>query len=177
MKVTLDGVPQLLHRYDVDDTPVDGVTDAPPSSNWAYDHGVNYFLHPLAIRKTSDQTVNNSDSPENDNDLLFPIGANEVWIFSVWVLVTSTNVADFRWTFAIPSGTMRHSLGGSASATGAGGNGTAALATATSILVITGHVINGATPGNVQWMWSQNTAEATDTKVLTESHIVATRLV
>lgn len=43
--VTLDGVPQKLYRYDVDDTPVNGVIYAPPSSNWAYDHAADPDAH------------------------------------------------------------------------------------------------------------------------------------
>jgi hypothetical protein len=34
------------------------------------------------IRKTADETVNNSAVLQNDDELLFPIGANEVLVFS-----------------------------------------------------------------------------------------------
>ncbi len=43
--VTLDGVPQKLYRYDVDDTPVDGAVDVPPSSNRMFDHEADIDAH------------------------------------------------------------------------------------------------------------------------------------
>ena len=38
----------ILKQADVDDTPVDGVTNAPVSSNWAYDHAADTTAHQLA---------------------------------------------------------------------------------------------------------------------------------
>ena len=35
----------ILKQADVDDTPVDGVTNAPISSNWAYDHAASATAH------------------------------------------------------------------------------------------------------------------------------------
>lgn len=39
--VVMDASGQILSTWAVDDTPVDGETDKPVSSNWAYDHGAN----------------------------------------------------------------------------------------------------------------------------------------
>ena len=39
------GIRQELYKYDVDDTPVNGATKVPPSSNWAYDHAADIDAH------------------------------------------------------------------------------------------------------------------------------------
>lgn len=49
--VTLNGVPQKLYRYDVDDTPVNAAVDVPPSSNWAFDHAADLDAHTYDIRQ------------------------------------------------------------------------------------------------------------------------------
>jgi len=52
----------ILKQADVDDTPVDGVTTAPVSSNWAYDHNANTNAHhnrSHAITSSSDHTAGN----------------------------------------------------------------------------------------------------------------------
>ena len=38
----------ILKQADVDDTPVDGVTAAPISSNWAYDHAASATAHGIS---------------------------------------------------------------------------------------------------------------------------------
>ena len=45
------------------------------------------------------------------------------------------------------------------------------------MIVINAVVINGATAGNVQLQWAQNTAEVSNTKVLANSCICAVKLV
>jgi len=52
----------ILKQSDVDDSPVDGVTTAPVSSNWAYDHNANTNAHhnrSHAITGSSDHTAGN----------------------------------------------------------------------------------------------------------------------
>ena len=43
-----------LSIADIDDTPVDGVTDAPISSNWAYDHSNSQATHFITLDNTDD---------------------------------------------------------------------------------------------------------------------------
>jgi len=57
MKVILDGVSQQLLRSDVDDTPANGATTVPPSSNWAFDHAAALDAHtknPYEIYRTGE---------------------------------------------------------------------------------------------------------------------------
>jgi hypothetical protein len=44
----LDLAVSALQPGDVDDTPVNGVTDAPVSSNWAFDHAANLNAHGIS---------------------------------------------------------------------------------------------------------------------------------
>jgi hypothetical protein len=62
----------------------------------------------------------------------------------------------------------------SATASGGAGFGVSASATATMIL-LKGVVVNGATPGNVQLVWAQNTSNGTATIVLANSYLTAIR--
>lgn len=39
----------VITKTDVDDTPVDGVTDAPISSNWAFDHAASETAHGISV--------------------------------------------------------------------------------------------------------------------------------
>lgn len=71
-KAALDGkqatLTNPLVQTDVDDTPVDGVTTAPVSSNWAYDHEADTSTHGVsgAIVGTSDeQTLTNKTFDAN----------------------------------------------------------------------------------------------------------------
>lgn len=143
---------------------------------------------PPTVRKTADQTVNNSNVLVNDNHLLFPVLANEVWTFDIRLRIQSTTVADFKYAYALPAGgDVKLHLAATAfdsdiadierDNTNLGGL-IAIGAAPPSVYVVISRVlyIGGANAGNVQLQWAQNTAEATDTKVLANSYIVAHNL-
>src|SRR5690606_26427777 len=54
--------------------------------------------------KTEDETVNNSATLQDDDDLSFAIGANEVWAVEIYVQVNSSSSADFKYALSVPSG-------------------------------------------------------------------------
>src|SRR4030042_1672706 len=58
-------------------------------------HIVDFTLHEKIVRKTADETVNNSIALQNDDHLLFAIGANEVWDVTLMLLVTTPSVTPF----------------------------------------------------------------------------------
>ena len=135
------------------------------------------------VRKTSDETVNNSTVLQNDNELFLPIAANEVWFFEMRLLTNSSAAADFKTTITLPSGAagFAHSMGTDSAGAqqisyqtwtldwqGVAGN--------LGSPILNGIVINGANAGNIQLQWAQQFAEASDTKVLTNSCIIAIRL-
>lgn len=131
------------------------------------------------VRKAADETVNNSDTLQNDDELLFPVGANQVWAFELFIKWQSGATPDIKFKWSVPSGTTMnwHTDEGnydesteSTTRTTMPGRIVAAMNT------ITGIVVVGSTPGNVVLQWAQNTQDASDTKVLTNSVIVATKL-
>ncbi len=56
------------------------------------------------VYKSSDESVNNSDTLQDDDELLFAVGANELWIFQFWLDVVDTTSADFSYGFSGPAG-------------------------------------------------------------------------
>jgi hypothetical protein len=140
---------------------------------------------PTIVRKTANETVNNSIVLQNDNELLFPVLANAVWEFRLVIRMNTSAVADINFNFAIPAG-------GFVNIAPAGfiGNLTtlvtlAADGTPNSYFdgtgsdrwsIIWGYYIGGANAGNVQLQWCQRTAEVSDTKVLANSFIIAHKL-
>lgn len=138
------------------------------------------------IVKEADETVNNNNTAQNDNELLFAVAANEVWQFEGVLFVTSGTTPDFTMTFSGPTGAvgawgaiLNANSGGSPGTTGAPIAGGGQLGTADSLettgtietIRFWGAIHNGANAGNLTLQWAQNTATATDTKVLAGSYI------
>jgi len=136
------------------------------------------------IYKAADETVNNSTTLQNDDSLVLPVAANEVWYFQMNVLYTSSGAADFKIGWTIPAaGALRwHAIYRNTAATDvvwAGGLETDVLSIAgTSALAVMVFATykGGANAGDVQLQWAQNTAEVSDTKVLAGSAMIVTRL-
>ncbi len=137
------------------------------------------------VRKTADEIVNNSNVLQNDNELLFPVGVNECWEFVLQLIWDTSAVADIKYAFVVPAGGIIRGMyawvvGGSGGepvdlaltpfTQNGSGVGTAYVSRCY------GWYIGGANAGNVQLQWAQNTAEASNTKVLTNSLIVAHKL-
>ncbi|MBI3335791.1 MAG: hypothetical protein HY001_04835 [Candidatus Portnoybacteria bacterium] len=140
------------------------------------------------VRKTVDETVNNSATLQNDDELFLPMAANETWFFNLFIQHIGNSTADFKLTLTVPSGaTINWNFSGVSyseidafavtdSVTTSGGSpgvNPGATNTGARIVPITGVVINGSTAGNLQLQWAQNTATAVDTKVLTNSYLEA----
>jgi len=142
-------------------------------------HAALFGLHSKIILKTADETVNNSSTLQDDNELFLAIGANEIWLFWLFFWGNSGTTPDFKIGWAIPSG-----------ASGVFDSIVTAVASTslTATLIISGfaasylyrfygEIKNGATAGNLQFQWAQNTATVSDTKVLANSCIIAHRIV
>ena len=136
---------------------------------------------PVLVRKTADETVNNSAAWNVDDALTVPIAASAVMVAKFWVLYDSSTVADFRIRISGPAGASgvvaidgptsttgikrtQVALGGTVFIDGYG-VGTVNLAR------IEGVITNGATAGNVTLDWGQAAAEATNTTVKAGSHV------
>lgn len=133
----------------------------------------------IAVYKKTDETVNNTTTLQNDDELFFNINRNEAWLFQGFILHNTGSTPDLKITFTVPSGATGGfdplNVGSSAltsfsSTISFGGTGS------DSISYLTGIVKNGDTAGTVQMQWAQNTADASDSTILSGSCIIATRL-
>ena len=59
---------------------------------------------PTIVRKTADETVNNSTALQDDNHLLLALGANEVWLVHLFMLVSGHWDAHIKFGWGRPSG-------------------------------------------------------------------------
>lgn len=155
-----------------------------PRIVWSLDGGVNENTlgggGMSLIVKEANETVNNSNTLQDDDELLFAVAANEVWQFE-GVLALSTNATpDFQLTFTGPagavgsftaiygdvaSGNVDAGSGGLANAVGL------ASANAGAMVRFWGGIHNGANAGNLTLRWAQLTADASATTVLAGSYL------
>jgi len=148
------------------------------------------------IRKTADQTVNNSTVLVNDNHLSLAVGVNEVWLLQLFLLVSNDDAdSDFKMGWSYPVGCsikwgVTQDRGGGITNHWIGNEitnppvailietDTQAVTSAilTHGLILNAIVINGANDGDVNFQWAQRVARAFDTKVLTNSVLIAQHL-
>ena len=140
----------------------------------------------IVVRKTSDETVNNSTTLQNDDHLVIAVGANEVWYFEALLLYNSGTTPDIKFAFTVPSGaSLSWSLvnkgdtsGGDAALQLSQTSGAALIVLGTAgihVCLVKGIVRMSSTAGNLQLQWAQQVANASDTKVLTDSWLVGAR--
>uniref|UniRef100_A0A6M3IYH6 Uncharacterized protein n=1 Tax=viral metagenome TaxID=1070528 RepID=A0A6M3IYH6_9ZZZZ len=134
------------------------------------------------VRKTADETVNNSDVLQNDNHLLFAVAANEVWELTINILALSaTATPDLKANITVPAGatgalqwigstnyTETYAIGGL--------NPVFPLVATLGLFQLKAIVVNGANAGNVQFQWAQQTATVQNTTVKANSCIIAHKL-
>lgn len=131
------------------------------------------------VYKSAEETVNNSDVLQDDDHLLFAIGANEAWAFDMVLYMNSGTTPDIKLQINVPSGATGFydaPTGAPSAMTAFGAPQTQSTSGSDQQFFLTGTVINGATPGNLQLQWAQNTATLSDTKILKGSCIIAHRL-
>ena len=135
----------------------------------------DHHTKPGIVRKTADETVNNSTTYQNDDHLLYAVGANQVYFFILWLRYTTGSVPNIKVQFVGPAGAT-------ISAYHQGWDTTHAY---DEQLGSTGHVLEsnivehaaifhgvirtGGASGNFQVQWAQNTAEVSDTVVNLDS--------
>lgn len=132
--------------------------------------------------KEADETVISNATLQDDDELLFAVGANEVFQFEGVLNITTPAAADFRIGITGPTGAT-----GSLSAiysdlsTGSIDAGSVAIGAAGGLLLISGSVgnivrfwggiHNGSTSGNLTLQWAQATSTASNTTVMAGSYI------
>ena len=135
------------------------------------------------LRKLADQTVNNSSGLVLDTDLILPVDSNDVWIIEYGIWHTST-VANMRFQINVPAGATGYwgmmYQGSSSGAQHFKGDGKAFInpladvdAKTLGFLQIYASVLVGGSAGSIELFWAQASADASDTKVLLGSYLVA----
>lgn len=139
------------------------------------------------MRKSADEIVNNSPTLQDDNHLLFAVGAGQTWVGRFVVFHTGDATADIKFAVTFPASTTVlvagkvlnagstavHATGhitASAGSLGASGNQAAGLVTE----VIFSFVTTNA--GNVTLQWAQNVQTVADTTVKAGSYLIAERV-
>lgn len=135
--------------------------------------GTSYIGQILTKRKTADQSQVSNTVLANDNDLTFPIAANEEWCGFICVAFgTNPPAHGLKSALNAPSGAViqfdANIVTDSPGVTMAGSTTTigAAITMSTSQLGLSNKgaltyrfwVLNGGTPGNVTLQWAQNTS-------------------
>lgn len=140
---------------------------------------------PKYVVKSSDETVNNSSTYQSDDALTISLEASSTYYIEVVAFYSTNDTADFKFRqsysgsvssvyftneFNVPAGdTMLRertytTIGQEGSTGTASGGGTHGMAR----MVI---ALNTSTSGTWAFQWAQQTADASDTKVLQGSHI------
>ena len=141
------------------------------------------------VYKSADETVNNSTTLQDDDDLKFTVGTNELWIFQFMLNMTdaSDGTADTRIAFTGPaSAGAAWAIHPSESITSvfesslargfapdvdiqSGAN----AANGGRLHNVSGRIDTAGTAGTLQLQWSQATANASDLKMLAGSWLTA----
>ncbi len=149
-------------------------------------HAADYGLHTKVVRKTADETVNNSTTLQNDDHLLLAMAANEVWLFFFWLTYNSASPPDIKFAITVPSGGTLEvapvddigQLTNTTPITPVVAAGSFALAGAASdrVCLVWALYKGGSNAGNVQLQFAQNSAQALDTTLKANSCLVATKI-
>ena len=143
------------------------------------------------VNKTADETVTNSTALQDDDVLTFAVGANEVWMYELRLLVSALNVADLKVQITGPAGATG-AWGGFNTSQAAGAEpfsvtapfGVVGAASALDNIdnigalpvVLTGFMVTAGTAGDATLQWAQNTANAVGTTIHEHSFLVAHRV-
>lgn len=141
----------------------------------------------IIVRKTADETVNNSTTLQNDDELLLAVGANEIWVIRLAIITISvSDTPDVKIAVTVPTGASFNGMLFYHNAAFGDAHDEVTAATAARVVgattgayfeaILEGVIVVGATAGNFQLQWAQNVATAEDTTVKANSYLIATRL-
>ncbi len=141
-------------------------------------------FHNILDGNYTNTTITPSDvdaDADATDDIGFAVGANETWVFEMWVNFNSPVAADSMWNINAPTGATCHtsynnledgvSIGNMACGASTGNQATNATPDTN---VFAGTIATGATAGNVQLQFRQNAASGTST-VFAGSYVTAYR--
>lgn len=136
------------------------------------------------VRKASDESVTSSTTLQDDDALLFAVGANQTWLYTI-VVYWGSGGGQIKCRTTAPAssagwyGTTRSAVATTASSHA---NGTAISFAGTTIsgegtcLVLEGIVRTAGTAGNLTFQWAQDSSNVAATTVGTDSYLIARRV-
>lgn len=139
------------------------------------------------VNKSADEVIISNAVFQNDNDLLFAVGANEDWFVMLYLTFASDATADIRFQWTVPAGGALRGAWQDNISIVAGGNGFAEDIGDSNTFVGTGvaakfgawgfwRYVGAGAAGNVQLQWRQSAAQALDTTVFENSLLLAWKL-
>jgi hypothetical protein len=194
---TLAGTETLTNKTLTTPTIADHTNAQHNHSNAAGGGSVTVAGLPVAVLKTADETVNNSNVLQNDDHLFFSVAANKNYKFELWLLLNpaaGSATDDIKLHFTGPAGcTMfwgtlqtTNAADDGISPAGTGGtvvanqgiSGTPAYGTGAFnfALKLEGIILNGANAGTIQLQWAQSAAGAHNLVLQTGSALIYTLL-
>lgn len=142
-------------------------------------------LRPLYVRKASDETVNNSSTLQDDNELLLTPSISHTYLLDGQIFYSTGTTPDLKLAFTFPTGAVlawslfgykfdgssfeseyRTSTWQAASGTS---NAVAGTTATYDVVHVRGILRMSTTAGNLQLQWAQNTANASNTVVKADS--------
>ncbi|MBA7582184.1 hypothetical protein ES708_24104 [subsurface metagenome] len=134
----------------------------------------------VVVVKPDDQIVNNSEVLVNDEDLVIPVGANDVWFVVIMLKAMSASVnPDMNYVFAVPAGGAMGLLDSAkfvSNSVYVPIDGLVAITLPNYVdernMCLFGIYTGGGTAGNLQLQWAQNTATAEDTTMKAKSSMI-----
>ena len=135
----------------------------------------------VVVRKTSDEIVNNSTVLQNDDELFLPVGANEIWIVNVFLVVWIYLASNFKLQWAVPAAgdfAFRYGQDDMAKLVKVHDAPQTYIVNVNGDFAIsmTGRYVGGVNAGNLQLQWAQDSAVAENTIVRGHSFIKAHRM-
>ena len=145
-------------------------------------------IQPITVIKAATATVSTNTTLQDDDELLFAIGASENWVVQFYLHVSTALAADFKAAITVPTSvtldahTVLMSTNGIGQDIGARTttSGTGMSVTSSSgalfFVIVYASVKNSTTAGNVTLQWAQNSSDASNTQVLLGSFLQAHRV-
>jgi hypothetical protein len=146
----------------------------------------------LIVRKSADESVTSSTTLQDDNHLILPVVANEIYRVEFLVIFSGANsTGDIKIAFTFPSGgridvsALAANTSGtfstesyiSSSTSPTAGNAFNGRGTSVRVAMpIVGIFTTGGTGGNLTLQWAQNTSSGTATTVYANSTLYAVKL-
>jgi hypothetical protein len=148
---------------------------------------------PLFVRKTVNETINNTTTLNSDDVLLLAPAVSTVYSLEGFIIYTSNTTPDFKFGFSFPTGASLSWSGFGLDVNATAGHAELAANVAARLtsdstfnyggsdafvcgLNVKGLLIMGSTAGNLTARWAQVTANASDTTVYRDSWLRLTRV-